>query len=65
MKSAMENVSWGSRRTLNPVFWLRAVKSFKEEVASKMKLKDEWVGGMAGSLVKVEVKWCIEPAVLM
>ena len=60
MKSAMKEINWDIMRTPNPIFGVRDVKSLQEEVASKMKLKDEWVRGMAGSLVKAEEKWCME-----
>lgn len=36
---------------INSVFSVRVVKRLKEALSAKMKLKDEWVGRVAGSLV--------------
>lgn len=36
---------------LNSIFSVRVVRRLKEELSSKMKLKEEWVGRMAGPLV--------------
>lgn len=41
----------GNHDDINPIFSVKVVKRIKEELSSKMKLKDEFVGRMAGPLV--------------